>query len=350
MNSLLHRRPLQFAATVVIGGAVLAGCGGPSPSVSTSPSVSASGAGTASGQASPSDASSPSAPASPSGVAAAAGPVKQSKVGVSVTGNFGDKPALTIPAGTAPTTLSAEVLAPGTGAVVASGQSIVVNYLGQTWAPKDGKPNIFDNSYDRKLPAGFAIGTGQVIPGWDQTIVGQKLGSRLLLTLPPDKAYGTATAASGSPLGGQTLVFVVDLVAALDSNAAASGAAVVAPVPSGFPQVTSESGKKPAITAVTGAAVPTGTDPSSTLLLKGDGPVIDATRLLALQVLQTDTATGKQASGTWGKALDFEAGSNVIAVAKALTGQKVGSRVLIVTPKTASSASLILVVDVVGQF
>ena len=179
--------------------------------------------------------------------------------------------------------------------------------------------------------------------------MGQKVGSRLLLTLPPDKAYGTATGASDSPLGGQTLVFVVDLVGAIDANAAATGTAVT-PLPAGYPTVTSESGKKPAITAVTGATVPTGTDANSTLLLKGDGPAIDGNKLLALQVLQTDTSTGKQSSQTWGKALDFESGSNVIAVAKALAGQKVGSRVLIITPKTASAESLILVVDVVAEF
>ena len=350
MNSLLHRRPLLLAASAVIGGTLLAGCGGPSSSVSTAPSVSASASSSGPAPSGQDTASAgPSAAPSPSGVAAATGPLKQTKVGVSVTGNFGEKPALTIPGGAAPTTLSAEVLATGTGPVVASGQSIVVNYLGQTWAPKDGKPNIFDNSYDRKQPAGFAIGTGQVIPGWDQTIVGQKVGSRLLLTLPPDKAYGTATGASDSPLGGQTLVFVVDLVGAIDANAAATGTAVT-PLPAGYPTVTSESGKKPAITAVTGATVPTGTDANSTLLLKGDGPAIDGNKLLALQVLQTDTATGKQSSQTWGKALDFESGSNVIAVAKALAGQKVGSRVLIITPKTASAESLILVVDVVAEF
>jgi peptidylprolyl isomerase len=348
VNSLLHRRPLQLATTVVIGVVLLAGCGGPSSSVSTSASASVSASGAASASAAP-DPASPSAAPSPSGVAAATGPVKPSKVGVSVTGNFGDKPALTIPAGAAPATVSAEVLAPGTGAVVAKGQSIVVNYLGQTWAPKDGKANIFDNSYDRRKPAGFAIGTGQVIPGWDETIVGQKVGSRLLLTLPPDKAYGTATGASDSPLGGQTLVFVVDVVGALDAGAAATGTAVT-PVPAGFPQVTSESGKQPAVTAVTGVTVPTGTEASSTLLLKGDGAGIDANKLLALQVVQTDTATGKQSKQTWGKALDFEAGSNVLSVAKALSGQKVGSRVVIVTPKTASAESLVLVVDVVGQF
>ena len=100
-----------------------------------------------------------------------------------------------------------KVLTEGTGAAVKSGQTIKVHYVGQIW--KTGKQ--FDASWDRNTPIDFGIGTGQVIKGWDEGLVGQKIGSRVLLVIPPDKGYGSA----GRPpqiLGTDTMVFVVDIL------------------------------------------------------------------------------------------------------------------------------------------
>ena len=77
--------------------------------------------------------------------------------------------------------LRSAVLIQGTGATVKKGQTITVNYLGQVYKGK--KP--FDESYS-KQPASFAIGTGAVISGWDKTLVGQKVGSRVILAIPPE--------------------------------------------------------------------------------------------------------------------------------------------------------------------
>ncbi len=97
------------------------------------------------------------------------------------TGSFGDKPTLTFPKTTgAPTTVQTKVLHQGTGPVVAKNDLLVAAYLGQIW---NGK--VFDNSYDRKAPTGFTIGAGKVIPGWDSTLVGQKVGTRILVSIPP---------------------------------------------------------------------------------------------------------------------------------------------------------------------
>lgn len=334
-----RRRAVLLALPLTVAALGLTACGGGSNATTSGASSSASGA--ASGAA--------SAPAaSPTGVAAATGPVKQTKVGVTVTGNLGDKPALTVPGQAAPTALSSEVLVQGTGAVVAKGQTLVVNYLGQTWTPKDGQPNIFDNSYDRGEPASFAIGVGQVIQGWDKTLVGAKIGSRVLLAIPPADAYGTASAGAGNELSGQTLLFVVDVLGTLDKNAAATGT-VVTNIPAGFPKVTNPSGKEPAVTSVEGVTAPT-TDPVAALLITGTGVAIDPKKSLALQIIETDTATGKNTTKTWGTAAQLTSAGNVLGIAKVLEGQKVGSRVLVVTPKTSDRESSILVLDVVGQF
>ena len=116
---------------------------------------------------------------------------------------------ITVPKTAAPTKLIIQPLIKGTGPVVKAKQTIKVNYTGVLW--KDGKK--FDASGDRGAPVDFQIGAGQVIPGWDKGLVGQNVGSRILLVVPPADGYG----AKGKPptiAGTDTLVFVVDILAA----------------------------------------------------------------------------------------------------------------------------------------
>lgn len=275
--------------------------------------------------------------------------------GVKATGTFGEKPDLTIPSGTAPTELKSEVLGEGDGKAVASGQTLVVNYLGQTWKPKDGKEKVFDNSFDRGQPAGFQIGTGNVIPGWDTVLVGKKIGSRVLMSVPPEQAYGKKGEAKDGQqeheLAGETLVFVVDILDSLDKDLAADGEPATGSLPSGFPKVSSEPGKKPTITSVEG--VKADSSPGSALLLTGRGETIDAKKSLAMELIQTDAATGKQTQQTWGRALELVPASQVLSVATALKDQKVGSRAVAVVPgQSGSSASeaTVLVIDIIGQY
>ncbi len=94
-----------------------------------------------------------------------------------------------------------------TGAVVEAGQTITVHYTGVIWDTGD----VFDSSWERGSPATFEIGTGAVIPGWDEGLVGQTVGSQILLVIPPAKGYP-----EGSPDGSikptDTIVFVVDIL------------------------------------------------------------------------------------------------------------------------------------------
>lgn len=110
----------------------------------------------------------------------------------------------------APTTLVAQPLITGTGPVVEAGQSITVHYTGVVW--DTGK--VFDSSWKTGTPATFAIGNGSVIAGWDEGLVGQTVGSQVLLVVPPDKGYGSAGQSSAGIKGTDTLVFVVDILAA----------------------------------------------------------------------------------------------------------------------------------------
>jgi FKBP-type peptidyl-prolyl cis-trans isomerase FkpA len=104
-------------------------------------------------------------------------------------------------------------LQPGSGAAVAAGQGAVVQYTGWLYdaAAPDTKGKKFDSSFDSGQPFRFTVGAGQVIKGWDQGVVGMKVGGRRRLTIPAELAYGDSGAGGVIPPGA-TLVFDVDLV------------------------------------------------------------------------------------------------------------------------------------------
>lgn len=117
------------------------------------------------------------------------------------------KPKVVVPKGAPPKKLETKDLIEGTGPEAKTGDQVTVQYVGVDY--KTGEE--FDASWDRGEPFAFALGAGMVIPGWDEGIVGMKVGGRRELIIPPELAYG----ASGSPPAiapNSTLVFVVDLL------------------------------------------------------------------------------------------------------------------------------------------
>jgi len=113
---------------------------------------------------------------------------------------------ITIPKGAkAPKDLKQQVLIKGTGKKVEAGEGIIAQYTGVKW--EDGKK--FDSSWDHGGATAFQIGTGSVIAGWDQGLVGKNVGDRVLLVIPPSLGYG---ASPSSELAKNTLVFVVDIL------------------------------------------------------------------------------------------------------------------------------------------
>lgn len=106
----------------------------------------------------------------------------------------------------APTKLTVTPLIRGTGPAVQKGQTIAVNYVGVSF--ETGKE--FGASWDQGQPLQTEIGVGAVIPGWDQGLVGVKVGSRVQLDIPAELAYGAKPADSSRPAG--PLRFVVDVL------------------------------------------------------------------------------------------------------------------------------------------
>jgi FKBP-type peptidyl-prolyl cis-trans isomerase len=125
-------------------------------------------------------------------------------------GAAGKGPTITIPKTAAPKTLQVKTLIKGTGPVVKKGNYLVVQYTGVNY--RTGK--VFDSSWSRSAPWATVIGEGQVIPGWDTGLVGQTVGSRVLLVIPPADGYGKTGSSSAGIKGTDTLVFAIDIISA----------------------------------------------------------------------------------------------------------------------------------------
>ncbi len=118
------------------------------------------------------------------------------------------KPELDYPGDEPPADLVIDDLIEGDGPAVEAGQTVTTHYVG--WAFSTGEE--FDASWNRGEPLSFRAGIGQVIRGWDQGLLGMKVGGRRKLTIPSHLAYGER-GAGGVIQPGETLIFVVDLVA-----------------------------------------------------------------------------------------------------------------------------------------
>lgn len=115
-------------------------------------------------------------------------------------------PTVTIPKAEPSAELKLANLIQGDGEVVKDGDTVTVQYQGVIWRTGE----IFDQSWG-KQPAQFQ--TGQVIPGFTKALVGQKIGSQVIVVIPPDQGYGAAGNAQAGIEGTDTLVFVVDILA-----------------------------------------------------------------------------------------------------------------------------------------
>ena len=174
----LRTRSIPLLALCVLG---LAGCGSSSSSPTTS------GPGT-------------TPPTTSTTTAAIADP--------SPAGTFGTKPTVTVPPGPPPTQLASKDLIVGTGPAAKAGDSVTVQYVGVAYST--GKQ--FDASWDHGQPFQFNLGEGAVIPGWDQGVVGMKVGGRRELIIPPSLAYGASPPSGSGIAPNETLIFVVDLL------------------------------------------------------------------------------------------------------------------------------------------
>lgn len=272
-----------------------------------------------------------------------------------VKGAYGDKPKITIAKGDKPAAaLQSAVLTTGDGPKVAKGDLLVADYLGSIY--RNGK--VFDNSYDRKAPSAFPLKTGQggVISGWVKALTGVKVGSRVLMVLPPHEGYGKAGNPQAGIKGTDSLIFVVDVIAKYGAKTTTPAPTPVAGLSKDLPTVTGDWGSEPKIAIAKGTTPPA--DAGVTVVATGSGDKVSKGHLIVVQYTAVGW-DGRPLSKTWGEqgpqgvpvgAAGQAAGSNPFDL---LVGVPVGSRVLLRLPaqakKDAAKESVAVVIDVLGQ-
>jgi len=117
------------------------------------------------------------------------------------------KPEVDFPQDPVPTELRIVDEIQGAGKEATPGATVSCHYVGVTYSGGEE----FDASWNRGEPLDFTVGIGQVIQGWDQGLLGMKVGGRRRLEIPSEMAYGKRGA--GAQIGpDEALIFVVDLL------------------------------------------------------------------------------------------------------------------------------------------
>ncbi|MGW5478813.1 FKBP-type peptidyl-prolyl cis-trans isomerase [Streptomyces sp. NPDC004008] len=304
------RRRSLLLATLPAGLVTLAGCGD-----------------SGSGKSKTGNSPSPSAPATAPSAAPPPKIVEGPLPAITAGTKFGEKPTVAKGPGAPSKDLAVKTVIAGSGQIVAENDYIQAHYLGQVW----DTAKVFDNSYDRKTPLVIQLAQGGIIDGWRYALQGKKVGSRVLMAVPPAWGYGSQGNTQAGIKGSDTLVFVVDIQNSFNAKSSAKGK-VVAQNDAKLPKVgTNTDGKAPSI-VVPKAKPPTGLVANYVIEGTGDQVAADSTVLVQYKGVLWDT--GKEFDSTYGRGqlTSFSLQQVVKGWAEGLTGKKVGSRVLIVIP------------------
>jgi len=287
------RRAAALAITTLIAAAALAGCGSSASS------------------------SSASAPA-------------DTYKSVTVTGTFDKAPTVKIPSETGTGALYTKTLIQGTGATLTSSDSLLGQFVMYDWSGKTHK--LIGSTYSEGVPTLF---TGQLLPGLEKALIGQKVGSRVLAVIPPADAFGS-TGNSEIGVGAKdTVVFVVDMLKTIDNTASVSGKQTYSGGGS-LPTVTApaKTGESPTITIPKNVTAPKTLQVKT--LIKGTGPVVKKDQLIVVQYTGVIWRTGKVFDSSWSRSEPFSTpigeGQVIPGWDDGLVGQTVGSRVMLVIP------------------
>ena len=261
-----------------------------------------------------------------------------------VKGGFGQAPTIEFPKIKPSNKLISKILIQGNGPKVTKGSLLIANYTGQIWGGK-----VFDSSFSRHVASSFTIGVGQVIPGWDKTLVGLKVGTRVLLVIPPKYGYGPKGQPSAGITGKDTLVFVVDIIGFDQNGVHASGKVSYLTTEVDGVKVTGPVSKAPAITFLKGSKPPKTL--SITMIDRGSGPKIKP-GLVVMEFVAVPWGTTQRQS-SWLKG-QLPLGANVGVPGQTnefgpIVGLPLGSRVLLQSPKTGTAPAFAVVLDLVSQ-
>lgn len=239
--------------------------------------------------------SSTSSGATPSASASAVevpSPVASASPMPTVSGDFGTKATITIPAGNPSGQFVVNTVSEGDGATVAKGDWVTVNYTAKDWTTGKDLSSSYDSGGKPQL---YQAGSGQLVPAFDQSVLGKKVGSRLLVVAPPAAGFGSQGSSALGVGKDDTVVFVLDIMESVPQDSTISGAMTQAPATA--PQVKDNGKAAPTITIPAGQAPPT--DLQTYVLVKGDGKEVKAGQTLVVQYTGVTWADGKQFDSSW---------------------------------------------------
>jgi peptidylprolyl isomerase len=272
---------------------------------------------------------------------------------VKVTGDAKVKPVISLPKPFHVDKTTVNVISKGTGAKLAAGQLARIDYVGL-----NATTGVeFDSSWKRSETSVFPLTEGGLITGFLSGLVGQQVGSRVEVSVAPADAYP-----EGNPdinvLATDSLVFVLDIRDSGPLLTKASGKTLAQPA--GFPTVTVKDGIPTAVAAETTAATAT----KSAVLVQGTGTTVAKGKFLAFNYIATTAKDGKLFDNSFStQPITIPSVADDLGIpglAAALTGQKVGSRVIVVAPKALASTTatpppgvtaddtIVFVVDILG--
>ncbi|MCG6492836.1 FKBP-type peptidyl-prolyl cis-trans isomerase [Kitasatospora sp. A2-31] len=275
-------------------------------------------------------ATSPATPTSPTAAPTVPSPVSEASPMPTVSGGgFGSKATITIPDSPPSGQFVVNTVSEGDRSTVNKGDWVTVNYTAKDWTTGKDLPSSYDAGGKPQL---YQAGSGQLVPAFDQSVLGKKVGSRLLVVAPPAAAFGEQ---GNTQLGvgpGDTVVFVLDIMESLPPDSTLSGT-MTQPPPT-MPQV--KDNGKAAVTITIPPGQPAPTELQQAVLIKGEGKQVKAGQTLVVQYTGVLWSNGQQFDSSWShggaQALQIGTGSVIEGWDKGLVGQTVGSRVELVVP------------------
>lgn len=308
-----YRRRVLSALAALSGVVLLAGCastpnGGATDSASPDPS-----------------------PATSSTAALACPASGSASDAVKVTGSGNGEPTVSFPKSTTVTTTQRTTVRQGSGPEVKQGDSVSIAYV--MYDANSGK-KIDSRGWTASSRVVFPVDSAQVLPGFVESVVCAKEGDRVAAVIPAAKAFGTAGSEQIGVAGGDSIVFVADVVGHTPTKATGTAKAL----PSGFPQVTLAATGQPTV------KLPA-TDPPKTLKIAdskvGAGTTVKEGDTVTVQYQGVLWRTGKVFDQSWGKSgpTSFTTTQVVKGFGKALVGQKVGSQVVAIIPPSEGYGS-----------
>jgi peptidylprolyl isomerase len=283
--------------------------------------------------------------------------------GLTVTGAFGRQPTVAIPKKTPGSGLAVGTTVSGKGTTIGNGDLVVAQYVGYRWSGTTSR--LVADSYTSGQPGTFPY--GQLVSGLNTALSGKKVGSRVVAVIPPSDGYGTSGDTQMQISGSDSIVLVLDLLAAYPKTATAHGRSAPPGTYAGarMPTVANAvAGQAPAIT------IPARKAPSALTvetLVHGSGATVRSDDLVVFQEKGELWRDGQVIASTWqgGRPDSVVVGEHQMITGweRAVLGQTVGSQVLAVVPPSQgygkaghpashikSTDTLVFVIDIIAVY